>query len=160
MHRIAGLAATAALAAAPFGIGGHVPRPAESTVSSEPPPGSVVPPTMSVDFDGTAGKTARTCNANFAYSVGGTVTPNEFLAVRAHPGDEPAPPPGVWSKLVPITTATASGVLTLHGLTRGIGYRYYFTVVGPTADESLALEPTTWPIPGWVTAGCDLPALG
>jgi len=159
MHRIAGLAATAALAVAPFGAG-HVARPAESTVSSSPPPGSVVPPTLSVDFDGTAGKTARTCNVNFSFDVGGTITANEFLAVRARPSDEPAPPPGVWSRLVPITSSTASGIVVFHGLTRGLGYRYYFTVVGPTAAESLALGGVTWPIPGWVTAGCDLPALG
>jgi len=152
--------ATAALAAAPFGIGGHVARSAESTVSNGPPPGSVVPPTLTVDFDGTGGKTARTCDVNFSFSVGGTITANEFLAIRAHPANEPAPPKGVWSRLVPITSATASGVLVLHGLTRGIGYHYYFTVVGPTAAESLALGGTTWPIPAWVTAGCDLPALG
>jgi len=160
MSRIAALAAAAALAVAPFGAGHAVARPAESTVSNAPPPGSIVPPTLSVDFDGTSGPTERTCNADFAYSVGGTITPHEFLAIRAHPSDEQPPPPGVWSRLVPITPSTSSGVLTLHGLTRGLGYRYYFTVVGPTADESLALEPTTWPIPGWVTAGCDLPALG
>jgi len=159
MSRIAGLAAVAALAAAPFGAG-HVARSAESTLSSGPPPGSVVPPTLSVDFDGTAGKTERTCDVNFTYSVGGTITAHEFLAIRAHPSDEPAPPPGVWSKLVPITSATASGVLTLHGLTRGVGYDYYFSVVGPTAAESLALGGVTWPIPGWVTASCNLPAMG
>jgi len=159
MFRIAGLAAAAALAVAPFGAG-HVARPAESTLSSGPPPGSVVPPTLSVNFAGTSGKTARTCNADFAFDVGGTITANEFLAIRAHPADEPAPPPGVWSKLVPITTATASGVVVFHGLTRGIGYRYDFTIVGPTAAESLALGGVSWPIPGWVTAGCDLPPLG
>jgi hypothetical protein len=159
MSRIAALAATAALAVAPFGAG-HVARSAESTVSNAPPPGSVVPPTLTVDFAGTSGPSARTCNVNFAYSVGGTVTPDEFLAVRAHPADEPAPPPGVWSRLVPITPSTSSGVLTLHGLTRGLGYRYDFTVVGPTAAESLALGGTTWPIPAWVTASCNLPALG
>jgi len=161
MSSIAALAAVAALAVAPFGIGGHaVARPAESTVSSEPPPGSVVPPTMNVTFDGTSGKTARTCDVDFAFDVGGTITANEFLAVRAHPADEPPPPKGVWSRLIPITSATSSGVAVFHGLTRGIGYHYYFTVVGPTAVESLALGGTTWPIPGWVTAGCDLPALG
>jgi len=160
VSRIAALAAAAALTVAPFGVGGHIARSAESTVSSEPPPGSVVPPTLAVNFDGTGGKTERTCNADFAYSVGGTVTPNEFLAIRAHPSDEPAPLPGVWSKLVPVTSATSSGVLTLHGLTRGVGYRYYFTIVGPTADESLALGGTTWPIPGWVTASCNAPAVG
>jgi len=160
MFRIAGLLASAALAVAPFGAGHAVARPAESTLSSGPPPGSVVPPTMTVNFAGTAGKTARTCNVDFSFDVGGTITPNEFLAIRAHPSDEPAPPKGVWSKLVPLTTATSSGVLTLHGLTRGIGYDYYFTVVGPTAAESLALGGVTWPIPGWVTASCDLPPLG
>jgi len=155
MFRIAGLAAAAALAVVPFGAG-HVARSAESTVSNAPPPGSVVPPTLSVDFAGTSGPSARTCNVNFVFAVGGTITPHEYLAVRAHPSDEPAPPPGVWSKLVPITPTTASGVLTLHGLTRGVGYDYDFTVVGPTAAESLALGGTTWPIPGWVTAGCDV----
>jgi len=154
MSRIAGLLATAALAVAPFGVGAHA-HSAESTVSNAPPPGSVVPPTMSVTFDGTSGPTERTCNADFAYSVGGTITSHEFLAVRAHPANEPAPPKGVWSRLIPITSSTASGVLTLHGLTRGLGYHYYFTVVGPTAAESLALGGTTWPIPGWVTASCD-----
>jgi len=155
MSRIAALAAVAALAVAPFGAGHAVARPAESTLSSAPPPGSIVPPTMTVNFDGTAGKTARTCNVDFSFDVGGTITANEFLAVRAHPANEPPPPEGVWSKLVPLTTATASGVLTLHGLTRGIGYDYYFSVVGPTAAESLALGGVTWPIPGWVTASCD-----
>jgi len=159
VSRIAGLLAAAALAVAPFGAGAHA-HPAESTVSSEPPPGSVVPPTLSVTFDGTGGKTERTCDADFVYSVGGTITPHEYLAVRAHPSDEPPPPPGVWSKLVPLTTSTASGVLVFHGLTRGLGYRYYFTVVGPTASESESLEPTTWPVPSWVTASCDAPALG
>jgi len=154
MSRIAALAATAALAVAPFGAG-HVARPAESTVTSEPPPGSIVPPTLSVDFNGTGGKTERTCNVDFAYSVGGTITAHEFLAVRAHPADEPPPPKGVWSRLIPITPATASGVVVFHGLTRGIGYHYYFSVVGPTADESLALGGVTWPVPGWVTASCD-----
>jgi hypothetical protein len=32
MHRIAGLAAVAALAVAPFGVGGHLTHPAESTL--------------------------------------------------------------------------------------------------------------------------------
>jgi len=159
MSRIAGLVTSAALAVVPFGAG-HVARPAESTLSSGPPPGSVVPPTLTVDFDGTSGPTARTCDADFSFDVGGTITPNEFLAIRAHPSDEPAPPPGVWSKLVPITPTTASGVVVFHGLTRGIGYRYDFTIVGPTAAESLALGGVSWPIPGWVTGGCDLSALG
>jgi hypothetical protein len=159
MSRLAGLAA-AALTVAPFGVGGHIARSAESTVSNAPPPGSVVPPTLTVNFNGTSGPSERTCNVNFVYDVGGTVTPDEYLAVRAHPADEPAPPEGVWSKLVPVTSATSSGVVVFHGLTRGLGYRYDFTIVGPTAAESLVLGGTTWPIPGWVTASCNAPALG
>jgi len=151
VSRLSGLLAAAALAAAPFGVGAHA-HPAESTVSSEPPPGSVVPPTLSVNFEPPVTATGATANVSFVWSVGGTVVPGESLEVIAHPADEPVPPAGAYSRDIPIVPGSTSGGVTFHGLTAGLGYDYTFVVVSSTANEAAVPPVSTWDLPGWVTA--------
>jgi hypothetical protein len=152
VSRLLGLLAAAALAAAPFGVGGHIARSAESTVSDAPPPGSVVPPTLSVNFNPPVTATGSTANLSFVWSVGGSIVPGERLVVYAHPADEPAPPPGAWSRNIPITPDNTSGGVTFHGLTIGLGYDYRFVVVASTASEAITPPVSIWHLPGWVTA--------
>jgi len=152
MHRIAGLLASAALAATPFGIGGHVAHPAESTLTSEPPAGSVVPPSLTVNFNPPVTSTGSTANVSFVWSVGGTVVPGESLMVIAHPADEPVPPPGAYSRDIPVVPGQTSGVATFHGLTPGLGYDYRFVVVASDASEAITPPISVWHLPSWVTA--------
>jgi len=152
VSRIAALAAAAALAVAPFGVGGHIARSAESTVSNAPPPGSIVPPTLSVNFSPPVTATGSTANVSFTWSVGGTIVPGERLVVYAHPADEPAPPPGAWARNIPVLPGQTSGVMTFHGLTVGLGYDYRFVVVASTASEAITPPISVWHLPSWVTA--------